>query len=108
MHARCINWGAEMGGYIVNLDLRRASPKQRDPDGPDALLIEDAMIRMKSEEKDSYWLFRYLYLGLGKSVQEAANSFEKSEWWIRRQHKDGLGWLLRNVKTERELLQSTK
>jgi hypothetical protein len=108
MHARCVNWGAAMGGYIVNLDLKRASEKQREPNGPDADLIEDVMILMKAKREAQYWLFRYLYLGLGKSAQEAANSFKKTEWWIRREQKDGLGWLLRHVKTEEEWLKSTK
>ncbi len=105
MHARCLNWGQAMAGHVVNLDLRRAGGDGREADGPDADLIEDAIVnRMRLEKKQLYWLFRYLYLG-GRSNVEAAGYFRKSESWVRKRHREGLDYLIKNVKTEQELLQ---
>ena len=105
MHGRCLNWGLAMSGHVTNLDLRRAGGEAREGDGPDADLIEDAMVKMMWSKHVHYWLFRYLYLG-GRSTAEAAGYFEKSERWVRSRRLEGLDYLLRHVKTEEEFLQT--
>ena len=84
-----------MSGGITG-DLKERGPGLVEYDHPDAKLIELGMLKMQVEKLMLYKLFCYLYLGADRGLPAAANTFKKSEWWVRKRHREGLGFLMRH------------